>query len=116
MLELNKSAVGRLDSELSLNYLKLLVIPYRLSSPKHEHYKLFFKETNSYEYPELAIGDGNIRIVTNWNHKNKYSEGSFYHKMTMVYNAQPNFLMNFDSIIDIIINFINDGLDKDWLD
>jgi hypothetical protein len=116
ILELNKNFVGRLDSELSLNYLKLLIIPNKLNSPKNEYYKLFFKETNSYEYPELAVGNGNIKIITNWNHIQKYSEGSFYQNMTMVYNGHPNFLMDFDLVLDVIIRFINVGLDENWID
>lgn len=105
----------QMNSEESFNYLRLLSIPAMLCADTSEHFRLFFKSKESFEYPEFYFASGQVRCVTKWNQSNKYLTGSFYEKSTLIYLGRDTYFMNFRSVIEILRRFIQVGLDKEWL-
>lgn len=114
IIRVKKDSIGRMDSETSLNYLKLLAIPTHMCSSSSNYYKLFFKSTDSYDHPELTLHTGKLKLITRWNINEKYSSDSYYERMTMHYIANNDYLMDFKSVLDNLENFINIGINRDW--
>jgi hypothetical protein len=116
VLTSHQDRIGRMDHETSINYLKLLIVPIQMCSEPSDYSKLFFKSTNSFEFPEFQMGhSGKIKLFTKWRNNDKYSSGSYYEKMKLDYYGDNSYLMDFKTVLETLKKFIKTGLDRDWI-